>query len=282
MNDWRAMHEQNRRSWNAVTAAHNSHKRDQAKFLSAGGSTLFPEELELLGDVSGRDLAHLQCNCGQDSLSLSQMGAHVTGVAISDRAIDVAQGLADSTGIACAFVRSDLLEWLESTSERFDVAFASYGCAGWISDINRWAHGISRILKPNGQLVYMEFHPLVWSLDATGLAGDSYFVHDPIVEEEGVTDYVGEALAPSGFERGVEGFTNPERAYSFQWPAAAIMQALIDAGMSLNVVREYPYANGCELFEGMQRTPGNRYTLPGHMPSLPLMLGLRAQQPADS
>ena len=41
----RALHEQNRRSWNAVTAAHNSHKLDQAGFLRRGGSTLFPEEV---------------------------------------------------------------------------------------------------------------------------------------------------------------------------------------------------------------------------------------------
>ena len=48
------MHEQNRRSWNAATPAHNSHKRDQAVFLREGGSTLFPEELELLGELGGR------------------------------------------------------------------------------------------------------------------------------------------------------------------------------------------------------------------------------------
>src|SRR5690606_40068483 len=31
-----ATHEQNRRSWNAVTPAHNSHKHDQAGFLRGG------------------------------------------------------------------------------------------------------------------------------------------------------------------------------------------------------------------------------------------------------
>ena len=68
MNDFE---EQNRRSWNAATLAHNSHKGDQALFLRQGGSTLFPEELALLGDVRGRSLLHLQCNAGQDSLSLA-------------------------------------------------------------------------------------------------------------------------------------------------------------------------------------------------------------------
>jgi hypothetical protein len=43
----RALHEQNRLSWNAATRAHNSHKADQAKFYREGGSKLYPEETAL-------------------------------------------------------------------------------------------------------------------------------------------------------------------------------------------------------------------------------------------
>jgi len=74
------LHEANRLSWNAATVAHNSHKGDQAAFFRAGGSTLYPEEIDLLGDIAGLDLLHLQCNSGQDSLSLARLGANVTGV----------------------------------------------------------------------------------------------------------------------------------------------------------------------------------------------------------
>lgn len=42
-------HEQNRRSWNAVTSAHQSHKKDQVEFFRGGGSTLFDDEVALLG-----------------------------------------------------------------------------------------------------------------------------------------------------------------------------------------------------------------------------------------
>ncbi|BAZ23858.1 putative methyltransferase [Kalymmatonema gypsitolerans NIES-4073] len=81
------LHEENRLSWNEATKAHNSHKGDQAKFFRLGGSTLFPEEKELLGDIAGLSLVHLQCNAGQDTLSLVQLGAVATGVDISDEAI---------------------------------------------------------------------------------------------------------------------------------------------------------------------------------------------------
>ena len=40
----RAAHEQNRASWNEATAAHQSHKRNQAAFFRRGGSTLFEEK----------------------------------------------------------------------------------------------------------------------------------------------------------------------------------------------------------------------------------------------
>src|SRR3972149_12175089 len=95
----RAIHEANRLSWNEATKAHNSHKVDQAAFFHAGGNKLFPEETELLGDVSGKSVLHLQCNAGQDTLSIKQLGAEkVTGVDISDEAIYFARRLSKDSG----------------------------------------------------------------------------------------------------------------------------------------------------------------------------------------
>src|SRR4051794_14240468 len=105
------LHEDNRRAWNVATDAHNSHKQDQAKFLREGGSTLYPEEIELLGDIAGRTLLHLQCNAGQDTLSLARLGAQVTGVDISDTAIAFARQLSDESGIPGTFIRSDIYDW---------------------------------------------------------------------------------------------------------------------------------------------------------------------------
>ncbi|MBM4431542.1 MAG: class I SAM-dependent methyltransferase, partial [Chloroflexi bacterium] len=111
------LHEENRLSWNEATKAHNSHKKDQARFLRQGGSTLFPEEIELLGDVRGLSLLHLQCNAGQDTLSLAKRGAVVTGVDISDEAIAFARQLSRDSGIPATFVRSDVYDWLTQTAQ---------------------------------------------------------------------------------------------------------------------------------------------------------------------
>ena len=63
------LHQDNRLAWNAATLAHNSHKADQATFFREGGSTLFPTELELLGDIQGQALVHLLCRSETASTS---------------------------------------------------------------------------------------------------------------------------------------------------------------------------------------------------------------------
>ena len=158
----RNLHEQNRLSWNAATAAHNSHKGDQAAFFRAGGDTLFPEELELLGELEGRDLLHLQCNAGQDTLSLARRGARATGVDISDEAVRFARELSAASGIAATFERADVYDWLDAAAHEgrsFDVVFSSYGTVVWLSDLGAWARGIAGVLRPGGRFVLVEFHP---------------------------------------------------------------------------------------------------------------------------
>jgi 2-polyprenyl-3-methyl-5-hydroxy-6-metoxy-1,4-benzoquinol methylase len=279
---FRATHEQNRRSWNAVTPAHNSHKHDQAGFLRRGGTTLFPEELELLGPIAGKRLLHLQCNCGQDSLSLAALGADVTGVDISDAAIDFARALSTETGIAARFERADVFDWLDEAiarGERYDRVFSSYGTITWLADLPRWGRGVASMLAPGGKLVLMEFHPLCWSFDREGKVIESYFIDGPIPERGGVNDYVGRsdaALTPMGKAPGVEGFENPEPAMAFQQTVAQTVQVLADAGLFIEQLREYPYANGCLLFDGMEPLPGERFGMPKGVPAMPLMLGVVA------
>lgn len=279
-NEW---HEANRRSWNAATPAHNSHKRDQAGHLRGGGSTLFPEEIELLGDVSGRRLVHLQCNSGQDTLSLAQLGAVVTGVDISDEAIDFARRLSADSGLPAVFHRADVYDWLAAARDRgaqFDVAFSSYGTICWLSDLKRWAASIAAILPDGGRLVLMEFHPVAMMFDERLRLAYSYFdTGQPLKWPDGVSDYVGRAgppLAPSGIEAGVRDFQNPHAVYEFQWPLSAVITAVLEAGLRIDEFREYPFINGAKLYDDLCAGPGRRLHLPENVPSIPLMFGLVA------
>lgn len=275
------LHEANRASWNAATRAHNAHKRDQAAFLRGGGSTLFPEEIELLGDLAGLRIAHLQCNSGQDTLSLAARGARVTGVDISDEAIDFARQLSTDSGIAADFVRADVIDWMATTTERFDAVFCSYGVVGWLSDLGPWARGVREVLSPGGRFVYVEFHPLVWSLDgAFRLSRDPYFARGHVFTDP-VEDYVGRSgdlLAPSGFVATDAAFENPHRANAFQWTLGDIVTAAASAGLVVERLDEYPYANGCRVIPTLVEREGRRLYPPDGVATPPLMLGLRARR----
>ncbi len=286
----RDLHEQNRLAWNEATRVHNGHKRDQAEFLRSGGSTLFPEELELLGDIHGQSLVHLQCNAGQDTLSLALLGAQVTGIDISDEAISFAQQLSADSGISGTFERADVYDWLAQAAGQklaFDLAYCSYGALCWLSNIDTWAQGIARILKPMGRLVCVEFHPLLMMFEDDWSFKYPYFGSgQPYSWPEGIGDYVAEAgaaLAPSGYLSGVEHFANPHPSHEFQWTMGDIVSALLGAGLGLVTLKEYPYSNGCRLLQRMREIPGRRMIPPEDIPSMPLMFGLVAEKvSADS
>ncbi len=280
----RELHESNRRSWNAATVAHNSHKKDQAGFLRRGGSTLFPEEVELLGDLQGKRLVHLLCNSGQDTLSLAARGATVTGVDISDEAIDFAKNLSADSGIPATFHRADVYDWLDTASDRdeqFDIAFCSYGAICWLFDLGLWSSGMANVLVPGGRFVTVGFHPASMMFNERFELAYPYFGGGkPLVWEDGVGDYVaqaGAALAPSGFAEGVRDFSNPHPVSEFQWSISEIIQALLAARFIIERFDEYPYANGAKLFDNMREAPGKRMWPPDDVPSVPLMYSIVAR-----
>jgi SAM-dependent methyltransferase len=263
----RDLHQKNRLSWNAVTEVHNRSKGDQAAFFRQGGDTLHAEELELLGDVAGRRLVHLQCNCGQDSLSLARRGALVTGVDIGDEPIAFARRLSQESGVPADFVRADVYDWLEETGgARFDVAFASYGALPWLSDLETWARGVASVLVPGGRLVVVEFHPAAMMFDEAWRLRDPYSSGGEPIEDVGVGDYV--AGAP---------FENPHRDYGFNWGIGDVVEAIHAAGFALEALHEYGYSN-FEIWDEMREGPEGRFLPPAHLPALPLMVGFAARR----
>ncbi|MDO5510135.1 MAG: class I SAM-dependent methyltransferase [Weeksellaceae bacterium] len=155
----------NRQSWNNKVETHlNSEFYDQENFLK-GKSSLNDIELELLGNIQGKTILHLQCHFGQDSISLSRLGADVTGIDFSDQAIETAKKLATETGSGAKFICCDIYELPNYLNGKFDIVFTSYGTIGWLPDLDKWAKIVSHFLKPQGQFVFVEFHPVVWMFD---------------------------------------------------------------------------------------------------------------------
>lgn len=178
----------NRQSWNQKTDIHiKSDFYDHENFLK-GKSSLNSIELGLLGDINGKSILHLQCHFGQDSISLSRLGAYVTGVDLSDKAIESARQIAQETNTDTKFICCDIYDLKDHLDEKFDIVFTSYGTIGWLPDLDKWASVVSHFLKDGGQFVFVEFHPVVWKYDDNfERIAYNYFNTGPIIETENGT-----------------------------------------------------------------------------------------------
>lgn len=178
----------NKHSWNNRIDSHlNSEFYNLSGFLN-GETSLNPIELNILKDIKGKSILHLQCHFGQDSISLSRLGAEVTGVDLSDKAIEHAIKIAKETNSNTQFVCCDLYDLENHLDKQFDIVFTSYGTITWLPDLDKWGKLISKFLKPHGKFIFVEFHPVVWIFDDNFEKIDyNYFNIAPIVETENGT-----------------------------------------------------------------------------------------------
>lgn len=220
----------NRTSWNMRTEAHlNSAFYDNDSFV-AGRSSLNEIELDLLGDLEGKNVLHLQCHFGQDTISLTRFGARATGVDLSDKAIEIARDLAEKTESDAEFVCCDIYDLPDHLLGQFDLVFTSYGTIGWLPDLDRWASVIRHFLKPGGQFLLVEFHPFVWAFDDdfTSIAYD-YFNRQAIHETQQGT--YADRDAPIEIEY-----------VTWNHPISEVLNALIAQGLQIETFREYDYS----------------------------------------
>ena len=251
----------NRTSWNNRLEAHlNSEFYDVKSFLD-GRSSLNQIELDLLGDVSGKSILHLQCHFGQDSISLARMGAEVTGVDLSDKAIDKAKEFAQATDANCQFICCDIYDLPQHLEKQFDIVFTTYGTIGWLPDMDRWAGIVSRYLKPDGRFIFVEFHPVVWMYDDDFTKiSYSYFNQGIIHETEEGTYADKEADITQEF-------------VSWNHPLSEVFTSLSNQGLTLQAFQEYDYSPYHFLGPMTETSPG-KYMLTEQKERIPLVYSL--------
>ena len=251
----------NRSAWDERTRIHvDSSFYDVPGFL-AGETSLREIELERIGDVTGKRLLHLQCHFGLDTLSLARMGAQVTGVDLSPASIEMARELTTRCGVEAEFEIADVLDYRHEDGAVFDLVFTTYGTVIWLPDISAWAQTIVRHLKPGGVLHFVDFHPLHDFLE-----GYPYF-HDgkAIVEEEGT------------YTENDDG--TKSTVVTWAWPVSAVMSALIEAGLVIERLDEFPYAPWNCFANLEEREPG-RFFMTGQKNDPPLVYAIQGRMPA--
>jgi 2-polyprenyl-3-methyl-5-hydroxy-6-metoxy-1,4-benzoquinol methylase len=253
----------NRVAWNARAHLHVRSKFYDLENFVVGGNSLGALEVELLGEVRGKRLLHLQCHFGQDSLSLARMGAEVTGLDISETAIEEAGKLTERCSLSANWVLSNVIDHRPELNGLFDIVFTSYGAIGWLPDLKSWAANVARYLKPGGRFVFAEFHPVVWMFDNDFTRVTySYFNRRAIVEVE-AGSYADRSAA----------IRLP--TYSWNHGLGEVLHELLGAGLRIERFTELD-GSPHDCFSKTVKGEDGLYRIVGMEGQLPMVYGLSA------
>jgi hypothetical protein len=137
--------------------------------------------------------------------------------------------------------------------------------------MRKWAHTVAQFLKPGGFLYVWEYHPFACTFDDESKGKHPkvrypYFHSDEPMRFEGTGSY---ADPSADFE-----FVTYEWSHSI----SDIINALIQAGLRLDFLHEFPYTTYKAWHFLEQQADGN-WRYPGIPKGLPLMFSLKAAKP---
>ena len=256
----------NRRHWDAVAPGHLTSEFYDVDSFKAGRDTIDAVEEELVGDVTGRSLLHLQCHFGLDTMSWTRRGAIATGVDFSEVAIDAATSLASDLNLNTRFKVGNVLDL--NLAEQFDVVFTSHGVLVWLPDLQPWAETIARHLKAEGKFVLVDSHPVLWTFDDERTDGKmrlryDYFSNKPL-------EFV---------EAGSYADPDAPVTKTIEWshPLQEVLGSLIEAGLTITEFREYDHLSW-QAFPHMVQDGDGSWRLPSDSPAFPLMFSVTASR----
>jgi SAM-dependent methyltransferase len=263
--------QQNRVHWDEVAPIHlNAYK--EVALLREGKEVLDDIELREVGDVEGKQLLHLQCHIGTDTLAWARHGAAVTGVDFSSESLACARKLAQELGIPGTFIQSNIYDLRSIHEGAYDIVYTSKGVLCWLRDLSAWGRIIAHYLRPDGIFYLMESHPIIMALEehAPGVLSFDYaYFHKPTPTEW-----------PAEFPDYADGTYTPKNgSFEWEWGLSDIVNALIDAGLRVEFLHEYEKLF-FQMFPSMTTEDGRWYHMPQFSGKLPLLMTLRARKPA--
>ena len=175
--------------------------------------------LDSLGDVDGKSAIDIGCGEGRFSRLLSQLGATVTGVDLTEAFIERARSL--SAGETYLLGNAETLRGIESNA--YDIA-VSYIVLVDLQDYRSAINAAYRVLRPGGRFVVCNIHPMRSSHPGGWIKqGDTKLFYP-------VDNYTEEG--PREFNWFGKSFVNMHRTLSSH------IGAFLDAGFTLRALHE--------------------------------------------
>jgi predicted TPR repeat methyltransferase len=160
-----------------------------------------------LADLKGKRVLHLHCATGEATIELAELGAMATGVDSSNEALDLAR----ERGPSILWMQGDVQALpAELRRGRFDLVYTGEGVVSQLQDLDAWASGIASALKPGGDLLLFEEHPVAICVEPLGRWREDYFD------------------------------SNAQEEHQRFWRLGQIVTALARAGLAIRALEEYP------------------------------------------
>ena len=226
----------NRANWDDRVAVHvESDMYDLDRYRNdpdhIGGTVTF--DAPRLGDIAGRSVVHLQCHIGTDTISLARLGAEVTGLDFSEKAIAAARELSVSSGTRATFVVGNVYNAVETLNATFDLVYTGVGALNWLDDLDRWANAVAGLLSRGGSLYLREGHPtlFVWEeVDGRVIPYYDYFRH----ADEPLTFDTAETYTDGDTAR-----ITHTRTHEWNHSIPDVVNALLSHGMTIDRLEEH-------------------------------------------
>lgn len=234
------IHQCNERAWNVAAATYAQGVQRDVAAIQAGGTSLLPAEVRVLGDLTGwcGRAVHLQCSHGTDALSLWKLGAReVIGVDISEAMLAQAAMKSQILEAPARWIHSDVLAAPAQLDGTADLVYTGKGALNWMMDLAAWAAVVARLLKPAGKLFIFEGHPLDWVWDSEAdefrfcADGRGYFDNVPRPNRN---------FPASAIARHTPVGQPVPQAMEHQWTLGTIVTTLAAKGLVLERLEEYP------------------------------------------
>jgi SAM-dependent methyltransferase len=158
-----------------------------------------------LGDLKKKRVLHLHCGTGEATATIAELGAVVTGVDTRPAVLETARE------------RWPKILWVDGDPQslprqlrrgRFDLVYSGEGVIGRLDDLQGWAIGIAAALRPHGELLVFDDHPVADCVDGLLRWRRDYF-RDP---------------------------DDPERL----WRVGQVVSALARSALHVEALEEYP------------------------------------------
>jgi SAM-dependent methyltransferase len=150
----------NRAAWDAASDEYQERHREFIRRPEQRwGMWQLPEsELQILGDVAGKDVLEYGCGAAHWSILLARAGARPVGLDNSARQFEHARGLMDEAGVDFPLVHASAGE-TPFEDESFDVVFCDHG-ATTFADPYVTVPEVARLLRRSGLFAFSQSTPL--------------------------------------------------------------------------------------------------------------------------